>query len=1043
MITLRTLGECVVEVDGTPYGPDADTAFAALVYLAAERGRHLSRQQFADLLWPGTAPPRARHSLRQLLYRLRAMDVPVAATRERIWFPEDVVAPTFSAEPTLARLRAARAQGTLVVGPYLPGYAPTFSRAFAEWLDGYRSVVEAQVRKALLDAADEHRLRGEWAERDALAREVLRLDPLNQAATMARAECAAMTGAVTEAVAILERYESELGPEHAELVRPTVALRRQIAEHFPPRQYRIPSDRCFVGRETLMSALTVALLRARNREGSAVLLWGPPGIGKTRLATELTSLAIVQGLRTVQVQGEESDARQPMAAFVDAVPQLLRLPGALGVSPDAMPFLRRLTEFDPTLREPSPEARDPQYLAGRIRQAIVDLVDAVAGEGPLLLLFEDVHWLDAASWTTLRTLIEWNVGKRVLILLTSRRPHATATPPQREVARLDVRAVGALDEAASAALVRAIAEDYGRPLPEGAEEWCGAVGEGNPLFLRELAVHCLEGGEPRAVPPSVQTLLDARIARLRPAAKRVLQAAAVLGEQSTVDRLDRVLELPAHDLLGALDELAEAGLVASAGTIVLPRHTLVSARVAVVTSEASRRLLHRRAAVVLEAEVSEGAPTDLMWACAEHWRSSGESSRAPQLAFSVANQLIEIGDPTAALTIYDRAAVLCSARTDELELQRRRATALTLSGRWADALDLLRPLVEQGSHSVPLEVWARDMVLAIEAHARLNGMDAESARASCQLAGDLRVPVDIRLDAATLALRIAANVGDSATAEDTWQGVRDIDLGLGSDPVKELHLAMLYHMTFGDLAQGSAAADRIRRLTERDSDSSYAAITLLLNLAFAERIRGNLNAAAQLATDAFGRATRRDTPYLCVRSAEVLARIALEREDADEAARWHHEAWQRAPDFPDQHGTIALQELDASIHLLRGDYTAAYVSALTALDAYRRLFPQNDQMLGTCVITAVQASLACTVGPIDPEIVAEVVRLHYKLRNSVLHDRGLPPLCEALVRQGAVERAANIQNEYLAVHRRGSALPPEPLLNLQHQLNRMRNLGRE
>jgi DNA-binding SARP family transcriptional activator len=190
MITLRTLGECVVEVDGAPYGPDADTAFAALLYLAAERGRHVSRQRFADLFWPRLPAARARHALRQLLYRLRALRVPVEATRERLWFPDRAVAPTFGADPTLARLREAQEAGTLVVGPCLPGYAPTFSPAFAEWVDDYRSVVEAQVRKALMDAADEHRLRGEWAARAELARQVLRIDPLHQGATHALAECA-------------------------------------------------------------------------------------------------------------------------------------------------------------------------------------------------------------------------------------------------------------------------------------------------------------------------------------------------------------------------------------------------------------------------------------------------------------------------------------------------------------------------------------------------------------------------------------------------------------------------------------------------------------------------------------------------------------------------------------------------------------------------------------------------------------------------------------------------------------------------------------
>ena len=71
MIRLRTLGECIIEVDGERITPEYDSLFAALVYLTAERGRRVTRQALAELLWPHHDVAKGRHCLRQLLYRLR------------------------------------------------------------------------------------------------------------------------------------------------------------------------------------------------------------------------------------------------------------------------------------------------------------------------------------------------------------------------------------------------------------------------------------------------------------------------------------------------------------------------------------------------------------------------------------------------------------------------------------------------------------------------------------------------------------------------------------------------------------------------------------------------------------------------------------------------------------------------------------------------------------------------------------------------------------------------------------------------------------
>ena len=92
MIRLRAIGECVIEVDGARLAPDAELAFALLLVLAMAGGRPIGRRQLVDLLWPATTEIRARHNLRQALYKLRQLGVPVETESNRLRLPVTALA---------------------------------------------------------------------------------------------------------------------------------------------------------------------------------------------------------------------------------------------------------------------------------------------------------------------------------------------------------------------------------------------------------------------------------------------------------------------------------------------------------------------------------------------------------------------------------------------------------------------------------------------------------------------------------------------------------------------------------------------------------------------------------------------------------------------------------------------------------------------------------------------------------------------------------------------------------------------------------------
>src|SRR6185437_11422003 len=101
------------------------------------------------------------------------------------------------------------------------------------------------------------------------------------------------------------------------------------------------------GREPEMAELHQALRLAIGSRGSAYVIWGETGIGKTRLVNEMATAARAQKVRVVQVGCQPHDERRPLSVFVDLVPKLLLMSGSLGCAPDSMKYLRRLTEHDP------------------------------------------------------------------------------------------------------------------------------------------------------------------------------------------------------------------------------------------------------------------------------------------------------------------------------------------------------------------------------------------------------------------------------------------------------------------------------------------------------------------------------------------------------------------------------------------------------------------------------------------------------------------------------------------------------------------------
>ena len=1013
MIRLRTLGECTIEIGTESFTPDADVLFAALVYLTAERGKQIPRQKVAALLWPDHEPTRARHNLRQLLYRLRMSGIATEGGRETLMLPERLVAPTFSAAPAAERLVAERAAGTLVIGPFLPGYSPHFSDPYAEWLDHARSALDTRVRRVLLEVAHAHKLRGEWDHVDVLAAEVLRIDPLNEEATFIRAEATAMVGAKTEAVAMLDRFMEELGPERAQLQLPAAVLRKRIAERFPAPRYGGAADQVFVGRAEIMETLSTALLRARRGEGTGIVLVGPPGIGKTRVVHELTKIAAMQGVRVVRVTTVESDVERPLSAFTEAVPQLRALPGAIGVSPEALSFLDRLTDVQPSATTDDAQT-DPRWIATRIRQSIVDLCDSVAAEGTILLAIEDVHWLDPISWDVLAALLEGIARKRLVLVLTSRGPHPRPTTPQRCIEKLTAYTLLPLTPQASEHFARAILADRGSTVSHETLLWCVSVGEGSPLYLRELTAHCAEGGAIGSVPPSLHGLLDTRISRLAATARSVLEAATVLDEFATTETLQQVVELPAHELMQALSELTSAQLLDDSGTAVRVRHALIGARVISLLAPSVARLLHSRAAAVLSMKTGESAVQTLLSA-ASHWRAAGQETRAVTMLIEAASAVERIG------ALRDAISLLEAARHNATDLDQRAAVLRTLvrllildnepNKAATEATELRLAASPRASPASR----AQDELLALSAERRVQFDQTLLMQRSFDLAKDTALPAKLRLSAARDGLIMALfsnSPFDHAILTPHLESVDDADAELASE---RCSLRVIYHANYGSLKIAVDTAHRLRALAMETADS-LRRLSYLSNVGHAFYNAGLTEDALAEFRRLLPEARRLGSREFEAQAVLGLLGIAAESGDLSEAQRWVTEAltlnWERSP---------RLRELFlvgmARTLLLEERYIEAERLAAQLLKNARQPFLEQWHLRELLTLMA-EVYLCVDRGMPPSEVVAELLECHARMKHSSCHDRTAAALILCLSRTGSAELAQALEREFVTTHRR-------------------------
>ena len=412
-----------------------------------------------------------------------------------------------------------------------------------------------------------------------------------------------------------------------------------------------------VGREEESELLLRRWSKAKTAEGQVVLLSGEAGIGKSRLTA-----AVLERLAT------EPHTRlryfcSPQHADSVLYPIIGQMERAAGLSHDDKPEMK-LNKLDSVLAQTATSVQDAALLAEmlslpndgrypaldltpeqrrqRTLEALMSQLAGLARQHPVLMIFEDAHWVDPTSLEVLSRVVGRIATLDVLLIITFRPEFNAPWVGQPHVTSLTLNRLG---EREAAAIIARLVEN--KELPADVMAEIVERTDGIPLFVEEMTKAVLEAESEvaawrttatvpflaHAVPASLHASLMARLDRLGPA-KELAQIGAAIGREFSHGLLASVARETGAELGLALDRLIQAGLLFRQGVpphaTYLFKHALVQDAAYGTLLREPRRALHARIAEALEsqfADLADGQAETL----ARHWTEAGVIGKAAGL----------------------------------------------------------------------------------------------------------------------------------------------------------------------------------------------------------------------------------------------------------------------------------------------------------------------------------------------------------------------------------------------------------------------------
>jgi class 3 adenylate cyclase/tetratricopeptide (TPR) repeat protein len=408
-----------------------------------------------------------------------------------------------------------------------------------------------------------------------------------------------------------------------------------------------------LGRDEELEMLLRRWRTAKKGEGRAVLLTGEPGIGKSHIAVALNELLDKDPHTTLVYHCSSHHQNSTLFPYIgqleraagferadSAAARITKLESTLaGQNATAIALLANLLSLPADPRYPLPDAgaqkRKEETLA-----ALSEQLDQLAKRQPILMIFEDVHWIDPTSLELLARTVERLPALRVLLLMTARPEFIPPWPGHAHVATLPLTRLSRRD---GAALVERVTG--GKTLPDEVLTQILVRTDGVPLFVEELTKAIIESGQLKerrgqyvlehplpslAIPATLNASLMARLDRLA-SVRDVAQIGAVIGREFSYELLSAVAGLPRNKIDEALEQLVQSELIFRRGTVPQAiytfKHALMRDAAYAGLLKSRRAQIHAALADVFEqkfTEIVKSQPETV----AHHLTEAGLSDRA-------------------------------------------------------------------------------------------------------------------------------------------------------------------------------------------------------------------------------------------------------------------------------------------------------------------------------------------------------------------------------------------------------------------------------
>jgi predicted ATPase len=341
----------------------------------------------------------------------------------------------------------------------------------------------------------------------------------------------------------------------------------------------------FVGRETEGSTIRAVIDRARTGQGSVVMLWDGPGVGKTRLAMKMAEYASGVGFRCSVGHCYERDEPFPYLPIVEIIENNIARAASLNDYRRRMgDTLAELAQIAPSLRRvfpdlPRPLELPPAQQRGYLLQSVSEALANAARLRPQLLVLEDLHWADESTLALLIYMANRIAKVPAVIIGTYRSGYSDTNPALvrtlEELIRIGVRPqrLGGLSKDAVAQMLHGLSR---REAPESLLSAIFEESQGYPFFVEEVYRHLIEEGkvfdaagqfrtdikiDEIDVPENVRLIIGRRLERLDENEQRALAAAAVIGRSFSFQLLAEISQIDVDELFTVIEKAQQMGVI--------------------------------------------------------------------------------------------------------------------------------------------------------------------------------------------------------------------------------------------------------------------------------------------------------------------------------------------------------------------------------------------------------------------------------------------------------------------------------------------------